>query len=82
MISVANAVVYESAVVVKLLDASVAKVAVHGDFRAQVLAVNANVVQMVALVYDSFKQAQKILLLAYKSRVSQCVTIEADSKPK
>ena len=55
MIPVPDAVVHEGAVVIELLDTSVAEVAVHGYFGAEILAVDANVVQVVALVYDSLK---------------------------
>ena len=56
MVSVAEAVVDEHAVVVEFLYTTVAEVAVVSVFRSKVFAVDANVVQMVAFIHKSHKK--------------------------
>lgn len=56
MVSVAEAVVDEHAVVVEFLYTTVAEVAVVSVFRSKVFAVDANVVQMVAFTHKSHKK--------------------------
>ena len=56
MVSVAETVVDEHAVVVEFLYTTVAEVAVVSVFRSKVFAVDANVVQMVAFTHKSHKK--------------------------
>ena len=63
MVAVAEAVVDKDAMVVKLLDAAIAKVAVVGVFRPQVLAINAHIVKVEVLGDQLVQQLQEVVLL-------------------
>jgi hypothetical protein len=76
VVSVAEAVIDEHAVMVEFLYTPVAEVAVIGVFRSEVFAVDANVVQVVAFAHKSHKEFQEILLFRHIPRVAQCQDVE------
>jgi len=76
VVSVAEAVIDEHAVMVEFLYTPVAEVTVISIFRSKVFAVDANVVQVVALAHKSHKEFQEILLFRHIPRVTQCQDIE------
>jgi len=56
MVAVAEAVVDEIAVVVEFLDTTVTEITVIGIFRSEVFAVDANIVEVIAFVYDPYEK--------------------------
>lgn len=80
VIFVPQAIVHERAVVVKPLDALVAVVAMHCVLGSQVLAIDADVVQVELLVDESFHQAQEVLFQWNVPRVNQGQAVEGDCK--
>ena len=80
MVSIAEAVVDEGAVVVKALHALVAEVAVACVIWPQILTLNADVVQVVALLQDSFKQHYKVPSPRHITWVNQCQAVEKDGQ--
>lgn len=63
MVAVAEAVVDKDAMVVKFLDAAIAKVAVVRVFRPQVLTINAHIVKVEVLGDQLVQQLQEVVLL-------------------
>lgn len=78
VVSVSQAVVYKCAVMVEFLNTSIAEITVHRVFRSQVFAVNANIVQMVVFMNQSFQQAHKVTLLLHIAWVNQGQAVKQD----
>ena len=78
MVLVAQTVVHKGAVVVESLHTLVAVVAVHCVLGAQILTVDADVVQVQLLVHKSLHQSQEISLHGHISRVFQRQTVKED----
>lgn len=60
MVTVAQTIIDESAMMVKSLDAFVAVVTVSSVFRPQILTVNAHIVKMKLLIDEAFHEAEEI----------------------
>lgn len=82
VVLVAQTVVDECAVVVEALHALVAVIAMHSVLRPQVLAVDADVVEVQLFVDESLHQAQEVLLERHVPRVDQCKAVEDDGEGK
>lgn len=80
MVAVAQAVIHEYAVVVKFLNAPVAKVAVIRVFGPQCFAGHAHVVKMVVFGNKLFEQPQEVGLSGHIARVYECQNIKEDSR--
>ena len=78
MVLIAQTVVHKGAVVVESLHALVAIVAVHGVFWTQVLAVDADVVQVQLFVYQSLHESEEISLHGHISWILERQAVEED----
>ena len=78
MILVAQAIVHESAVMVKPLHTLIAIVAVHGVLWAQVFTINADVVEVQLLVDQAFHESQKVSFDGHIAWIYQREAVEED----
>ena len=80
MISVSKTVIHEYTMVVKFLDASIAKVAVVCILGPKCFAGHAHIVEVVVFCDELFKQPQEIGLSGHIARVYKSQNIEKHSR--
>ena len=78
VISVAQTIVDEGAVVIKSLHTPVAVIAVSSIFRSQVLTVDAYIIKMKLLTDYFLHKAEKFPLLGHIARIYECKAVEKD----
>lgn len=82
MVSIAQTVVHKYAVVVKLLNTSIAKIAMFRIFWSQIFTIYAHVVQMITFRLNFLKNILEVWLLVYIPRIHKSQYIENHSGQK